>query len=139
MRRLSIPYLIFINRLSVDCSVLFWTNEAELDERILFQISIHVPTNIDFSKLPLDALRLFLSDGTGPIVVKCISSEEEKDTLLTRLEHISVSADGVEVKEVEARFRWRPGDNLILSGTISSSVPREIKVRSAVPSDNATS
>ena len=114
---------------SVDCSVVFWTNEAKLDEHVPFQMSITVPANIDLSDLPLTTLRLFLSDGTIPISIKRIPAGDENGICLTRLGHICADADGVEEKEVESTFRWRPGSTLVLSGKISSSIPREIQVR----------
>ena len=94
-----------------------------------FQISITVPVNVDLSEQPLTTLRLFLSDGTTPISIKRSPAGDERDICLTRLSHICVDADGVEEKEVESTFRWRPGSTLVLSGTISSSIPREIQVR----------
>ena len=98
-----------------------------------FQITIEVPVDVDFSALPLVTLSIFLSDGTGPITVDASgpgTGEAEKTcVIMSHVDHISASADGVEETVVKSPFMWRPGTTLVLSGTISSSVAQEIKVR----------
>lgn len=54
---------------------------------------------------------------------------EAKKICLSHVAHISATADGVEETVVKSPFLWKPGTTLVLSGTISSSVAQEIKVR----------
>ncbi|EJD08009.1 uncharacterized protein FOMMEDRAFT_138064 [Fomitiporia mediterranea MF3/22] len=118
-----------------DCSVIFWAPEIKLDERVAFQINLSVPQNVILSEVPIDAVKIFLSDGRTSITLRHLASESDVDASqdkrgeekITRVDIGHLALPNVEGKEADANLTWRSGSTIFIVGTFSSEIPQELK------------
>ncbi|KAL5532043.1 hypothetical protein ACEPAF_5607 [Sanghuangporus sanghuang] len=114
-----------------DCSVSFWTPEIKLGEQVAFQISFNVSPNVVLSGLPIRSLRLYTSDGR-PLVKICRNNErgqESKTISCIAVGHLALPLASEKI--VESALTFSSGKTIILTGTLSSEVPQEIKFSKA--------
>ncbi|KAG6332551.1 hypothetical protein ID866_6536 [Astraeus odoratus] len=111
-------------------SLIFWRPEARVGEDVTFQFSLFAPSNSDISGLPVDSITIVFSDDYLPIVLRHSSSEPSEPVRLVRAGQVQTvsAADGP--LEVATNLRWRRGDAVVVSGTITSSSAKLISLSS---------
>lgn len=71
-------------------------------------------------------------DGGTPIIIKQERSSDNGASVLSRVDVGHLHYRGLEIpqKEVEGNIRLQANEMLVISGTLSSDIPRELKVTS---------
>ncbi|KAI5120282.1 hypothetical protein M0805_005339 [Coniferiporia weirii] len=113
-----------------NASVVFWVPEVKLSEQVSFQISLSLPGDVVLSELPITTLRIYCSDNSAPIIVEHVASEDDPDQIVRRVDvgHLSLPLADATGKQVRANLRWRRREaTLVLAGTLSTSIPQELK------------
>jgi hypothetical protein len=112
--------------------LVFWTPEVRVGEEAAFQLSLAAPTNIDLSFLPITSVTITFSNGYYPVVLRHSPPTDDEatcqDIRLVKIGKVVHEDDDEEPDEVGADLRWRPGGRLVLSGSISSIVPKPLTV-----------
>ncbi|KAH7928708.1 hypothetical protein BV22DRAFT_1004322 [Leucogyrophana mollusca] len=111
----------------LDTTMLFWKSEVRVGEDAAFQLSLIAPTNTVISSLPIDSITVRFTEEYAPVIIQHTPASTQDRVRLVqvgRLEHED------EDMEIEADLRLKPGDRLIVSGTMSSEIPRLLKVSS---------
>jgi hypothetical protein len=130
----SSPHVISVSKLNlyiVDSTVVFWTPEVQVGERAAFQLSLTAPRNTTISALPIAELNVLFDEGVKPVVVRHLSQNLEDAVRTVDLGHVGPSDVEEHVEngpELQACLRWKPGDVVIFTGTMSSNVPGSFKV-----------
>lgn len=118
---------IFTDRDEVDTMLVFWTPEVRVGEGAGFQLSLATPTNMDLSALPIDSVTITFSDGYYPVVLQHSppTGDQVADTAvrLVKIGKLLPEDEDEEPEEICADLRWRPGERLVVSGSISSEAP----------------
>ncbi|EGN92744.1 hypothetical protein SERLA73DRAFT_98785 [Serpula lacrymans var. lacrymans S7.3] len=114
----------------LDTISVFWKQQVRVAEAAAFQLSLSAPLNTVISSLPIDSISVFFSEGFAPLTIRHSAPSEPKssDRVPMQLVKVGHVESGGETRELQADLRWRPGDILVLAGTISSEVPLTIKV-----------
>ncbi|KAG1737900.1 Gryzun, putative trafficking through golgi-domain-containing protein [Suillus paluster] len=116
----------------LDTMLVFWTPEVRVGEEAGFQLSLAAPTNIDLSALPVDSVVVTFSDGYYPVVLRHSPpiDGEVADTVvrLVKIGKVAPEDEDEEPEEICADLRWRPGERLVVSGSISSEAPGPLTV-----------
>lgn len=103
----------------VNTSVVFWKSDVRVGEEAAFQISLAAPSDAAISALPIHSISISFSEGYTPVVIHHDVSTHSEAVRLVSLGQIT----GEQPVEVGAYLRWRPGDQIILTGTLTSDVP----------------
>ncbi|KAG1830148.1 Gryzun, putative trafficking through golgi-domain-containing protein [Suillus variegatus] len=111
----------------LDTMLVFWVPEVRVGEEAGFQLSLSTPTNIDLSTLPIDSVTITFSDGYCPVVLRhsppTDSQVAERAVRLVKIGKVVPEDEDEELEEICADLRWRPGERLVVSGSISSEAP----------------
>lgn len=113
-----------INPCIVNTSVVFWKPEVQVGEEVAFQITLAAPSDAVISELPIHSISIIFSEGYPPIIVHHDTSAHSESVRFIPVGQIR----GETEVEVRAHLRWRPGDQVILTGTLASDVPGLFKV-----------
>ncbi|KAF8911521.1 Gryzun, putative trafficking through golgi-domain-containing protein [Gymnopilus junonius] len=113
-----------------DSDVIFWSHEVKVDEEAPFQFTLSAPSNTILSSIPFSRITFNFSGGVPPIAVDHEPSDMGGEVKVVRLGHISSS--GSTQPTVKANLRWQPGTTTVFSGTLSSSEPSELKIKTVV-------
>ena len=105
--------------------MVFWKPDVRVGEEAAFQILLAAPPDAMISSLPIHSISILFSEGHTPIVIHHDASPHSEQVRLVRLGQIR----GEDPIEVEVHLRWRPGDQIILTGTLASDVPGVFSVR----------
>jgi len=108
-----------------DTSVIFWSSEAFVDERVAFQLSLTAPSDIVISALPFSSLEIYFSHKEEPLMVY-----HKTDAASTgKVERVDLGDLSLEnISESEAYLRWEKGSTIVFVGTVSSDVPLALTV-----------
>lgn len=109
----------------VNTSVVFWKPELRVGEEAAFQILLAAPSDAMISELPIHSISILFSEGHSPIIIHHEASTYTEPVRLVSLGQIH----GEKPVEVKVHLRWRPGDQVILTGTLTSDVPGLFSVR----------
>ncbi|KAG0708617.1 Gryzun, putative trafficking through golgi-domain-containing protein [Suillus ampliporus] len=116
----------------LDTMLVFWTPEVRVGEEAGFQLSLAAPTNIDLSAIPVDSVIITFSDGYYPVVLRHSPpmDSEVADTVvrLVKIGKVAPEDEDEEPEEICADLRWRSGEKLVVSGSISSEAPGPLTV-----------
>ena len=106
---------------AVNTSVVFWKPEVRVGEEAAFQITLAAPAGATISELPIHSVSISFSEGYMPIIIHHdeYESAESEPVRLVPLGQVR----GEKTVEVRVRLRWRPGDQVILTGTIALDMP----------------
>lgn len=111
----------------LDTMLVFWTPEVRVGEEAGFQLSLATPTNMDLSALPIDSVTITFSDGYYPVALQHSPPTDDQvaDTIvrLVKIGKLVPEDEDEEPEEICADLRWRPGERLVVSGSISSEGP----------------
>jgi trafficking protein particle complex subunit 11 len=119
-----------LNSTTVDTSVVFWTSEAVVEERVAFQFSVAAPSDIAISALPFSSLAIYFSHKEEPIMV------HHNANLATSAKVQRVDLGDLSLKaatEYQGYLRWEKNAMIMFAGTVSSDVPITLAVRSHSP------
>ena len=105
--------------------MVFWKPEVRVGEEAAFQITLAAPSDAATSALPIHSISILFSDGYAPIFIHHDASSGSEHVRLVPLGHVQ----GENSIGVGADLRWRPGDQVILAGTLASDVPGIFSVR----------
>ncbi|KAH7910026.1 Gryzun, putative trafficking through golgi-domain-containing protein [Hygrophoropsis aurantiaca] len=108
-----------------EISIVFWKSEVRVGEDAVFQLSLIAPTNTVISSLPIDSITIHFPDEYGPVIIRHKASSTHECVRLVQVGQVKHEDEEV---EVEADLRWMPGDRLIVTGTVSSDIPRVLKI-----------
>lgn len=116
---------------AVNTSVVFWKPDVRVAEEAAFQISLVAPPDAAISALPIYSISILFSEGYAPIIIHhdASTSIHSEAVQLVPLGQIQ----GENPVEVSVYLRWRPGDQIILTGTLASDVPGVFSVRAFLP------
>lgn len=111
----------------LDTMLVFWAPEVRVGEEVAFQLSLATPTNMDLSALPIDSVTITFSDGYYPVVLQHSPPTDVQvaDTVvrLVKVGKLVPEDEDEEPEEICADLRWKPGERLVVSGSISSEAP----------------
>lgn len=111
----------------LDTMLVFWTPEVRVGEEAGFQLSLATPTNMDLSALPIDSVTITFSNGYYPVVLQHSPPTDDQvaDTAvrLVKVGKLVPEDEDEEPEEISADLRWKPGERLVVSGSISSEAP----------------
>ena len=130
----SFYFLMYSTLISpVDVTVVFWASEVMVGERGAFQIALSAPGNVTMVSLPIEAVEVVFGGGGRPVVVAVKHEGGDGEVAAVQrveLGHVDVrgSDGGGDGGSGSGCLRWRPGDTVVLCGTVSSDVPCSIKV-----------
>lgn len=110
----------------VDTSVVFWSPSVKIGEAAAFQVLLTAPTSISISSLPFSLLAIYLDGDGSPVTIRH-SPEKQQNASSVQWVNIGDVKSQVLV-EAEANLRWDFGGVLVVSATMSSSVPMVLKV-----------
>jgi trafficking protein particle complex subunit 11 len=115
---------------TVDTSVVFWTNEAVVKERVAFQLSITAPSNIAISALPFSSLAIYFSHKEEPVIVY-----HNLDLAAnTKVQRVDLGDLPPEIAvECQGHLQWEKSATIVFAGTVSSDVPITLTVCSHSP------
>ena len=119
-----------MNSTTVDTSVVFWTSEAVVEERVAFQFSVTAPSDIAISALPFSSLAIHFSHKEEPVMVR------HNPGLATsaKVQRVDLGDFPLEVAtEYQGYLRWEKSAMIMFAGTVSSDVPMTLAVRSHSP------
>lgn len=94
-------------------------------EEAAFQILLAAPSDAMISELPIHSISILFSEGYTPIIIHHDAATHSEPVRLVSLGQIR----GEKSVEVRVHLRWRPGDQVILTGTLASDVPGLFSVR----------
>ncbi|KAI9511510.1 Gryzun, putative trafficking through golgi-domain-containing protein [Russula earlei] len=108
-----------------DTSVVFWSSEAHVDQRVAFQLSISAPSDVLISAIPFSSLAIYFSHKEEPVLV-----HHKPDASSTaRIQRVDLGDLPLEVaSESEGYLRWEKGGTILFAGTVSSDVPLTLTV-----------
>lgn len=109
----------------MNTSVVFWRSDIRVGEEAAFQISLAAPSDATISALPIHSISILFSEGHTPIIIHHDASTHSESVRLVRLGRTG----GEKPVEVGAHLRWRPGDQIILTGALASDAPGVFSVR----------
>ncbi|KAG2153198.1 Gryzun, putative trafficking through golgi-domain-containing protein [Suillus clintonianus] len=116
----------------LDTMLVFWTPEVRVGEEAGFQLSLATPTNIDLSALPIDSVIITFSNGYYPVILRHSPPTDGQvaDTVvrLVKIGKVVPEDEDEEPEEICADLRWKPGERLVVSGSISSEAPGPLTV-----------
>ncbi|KAG8221229.1 glutathione transferase omega-1 [Butyriboletus roseoflavus] len=112
----------------LNTSVVFWRPDVRVGEEVAFQISLAAPSDVTLSTLPIHSISILFSEGYTPIIIHHDASTHSELVQLVPLGQIG----GEKPVEVGVHLRWRPGDQIILTGTLSSDTPGVFSVSNIV-------
>ncbi|KAF8549955.1 hypothetical protein OG21DRAFT_1420431 [Imleria badia] len=112
----------------LNTSVVFWKPEVRVGEEAAFQITLAVPGDAMISELPIHSISIVFSEGYAPIIINHDASRHPELVRLVPLGQVR----GEKPVEVKEHLRWRPGDQVILTGTLASDVPGVFSVSNIV-------
>ncbi|OAX31943.1 hypothetical protein K503DRAFT_702885 [Rhizopogon vinicolor AM-OR11-026] len=116
----------------LDTILVFWTPEVRVGEEAAFQLSLAAPTNIDLSALPVASVTITFSNGYYPVVLRHSPSTDnqaaDQNVRLVKIGKVMPEDEDEEPEEIAADLRWRPGERLVVSGSISSAAPGPLTV-----------
>ncbi|KAH0829099.1 Gryzun, putative trafficking through golgi-domain-containing protein [Lanmaoa asiatica] len=112
----------------LNTSVVFWKPDVRVGEEAAFQISLAAPSDAMISALPIHSISILFSEGYTPIVIHHDASTHSEPVRLVPLGQIR----GEKPVEVRGHLRWRPGDQIVLTGTLVSDVPGVFSVSNIV-------
>ncbi len=128
-------FLIGIHLL-VDSTVVFWKSKEETGNPVAFQLGMTASSEADISSLNFDSLHVFDAEDNLLFIVKHVPSVSEIDSRTGRsnvqhvdVGHLSLPISNPSQKEISANLKWSLGTSIVFKGIISSSIPREVKVR----------
>lgn len=111
----------------LDTMLVFWTPEVRVGEEAGFQLSLATPTNMDLSAVPIDSVTITFSNGYYPVVLRHSPPADDQvaDTAvrLVKVGKLVPEDEDEEPEEICADLRWKPGERLVVSGSISSEAP----------------
>jgi hypothetical protein len=117
--------------------LVFWTPEVQVGEEAGFQLSLATPTNMDLSALPIDSVTITFSNGYYPVVLQHSPPTDDQvaDTAvrLVKVGKLVPEDEDEESEEISAGLRWKPGERLVVSGSISSEAPGLLTVGVFLP------
>ena len=102
---------------AVNTSVVFWKPKVRVGEKTAFQITLAAPENATISELPIHSVSISFSEGYMPIIIHHDHLQNPNQCGWCRW------------IKCGARLRWRPGNQVILTGTIALDVPGVFGVR----------
>jgi len=117
--------LVVLTSCVVNTSVVFWKPEVRVGEEAAFQIMLAAPRGAMISELPIDSISIVFSGGYTPIMIRHDASGQSEPVRLASLGQVR----GEKPTEVAVHLRWRPGDQVILTGTLASDVTGVFSVR----------
>ena len=109
----------------MNTSVVFWRPEVRVGEEAAFQISLAASADAMISELPIHSISIVFSEGYAPIIIHHDASIHPEPVRLVPLGQVQ----GEQPVEVRQHLRWRPGNQVILTGTLASDVPGIFSVR----------
>lgn len=107
--------------------VIFWTQEAKVDEQMAFQLSLAASAQIPISKISFTELVIhFAHESLEPLVI-------ERDETVSPAEaiqrvHVGHVMRNAAPKTPSAKLRWDKGGVLVITGSVSSHLPGTIAV-----------
>lgn len=111
----------------LDTMLVFWTPEVRVGEEAGFQLSLATPTNMDLSAVPIDSVTITFSNGYYPVVLQHSPPTDDQvaDTAvrLVKVGKLVPEDEDEGPEEISADLRWKPGERLVVSGSISSEAP----------------
>lgn len=111
-------------------SLIFWRPAVKVGEDATFQFSLIMPPSSNISNLPVESVTIEFSDDYVPVTLHHSASESSGPVRLVRVGQVQpVGVTGTPL-EVVANLRWRPGDTMIISGTIPSLSPKQLSISS---------
>lgn len=105
--------------------MIFWTPEIKVEEQVAFQLALTAPSSVSIASIPFSRVAIFFGEGTSPIYVEHEPSDK-KEVHVVRLGHVIPTTDTRPV--IKANLRWHKGDSIIFAGSLSSEVPKVLKV-----------
>ena len=90
-----------------------------------FPVSVAAPADAMISKLQICLISIVFSEGYAPIVIHHDASIHPESVRLV----LSGQVQGERPAEVKQHLRWRPGNQVILTGTLTSDIPDVFSVR----------
>jgi hypothetical protein len=94
-------------------------------EEAAFQILLAAPSDAMISELPIHSISIWFSEGYTPITIHHDASAHSEPVRLVSLGQVHEEKPA----EVRVHLRWRPGDQVVLTGTLASDVPGLFSVR----------
>ncbi|KAI0002431.1 Gryzun, putative trafficking through golgi-domain-containing protein [Russula compacta] len=112
-----------------DTSIIFWSNEAFVDERVAFQLSLTAPSDVVISALPFSSLAIYFSHRKEPVIV-----HHSADGVSTaKIQRVNLGDLPLEVAaETEGCLRWEKGATILFVGTVLSDKPRTLTIARVV-------
>ena len=114
--------------------MIFWKPVVKVGEEAAFQFSLIMPPSSDISDLPINSLAIAFSDDYFPVTLCHSASESSAPVRLVHVGQVQPVGPTARPLEVVANLRWRPGDTLVVSGTVPSSSPKQLSVRGTLDS-----
>jgi len=125
MRGSSIPVSALTKSAKVNASIIFWSSEAFVDERVAFQLSLTAPNDVVISALPFSSLAIYFSHKEQPIIVH----HNVSATSASKFQRVDLGDVPLEIAaEREGCLRWEKGATILFVGTVSSDVPLKVTV-----------
>jgi hypothetical protein len=109
----------------VNTSIIFWSSEAFVDERVAFQLSLTAPSDVVISALPFSSLAIYFSHKEQPIIVHHNASA----TSASKFQRVDLGDLPLEIAiERGGCLRWEKDATILFVGTVSSDVPLTMTV-----------
>jgi trafficking protein particle complex subunit 11 len=109
----------------VNTSITFWSNEAFVDERVAFQLSLTAPSDVVLSGLPFTSLAIYFSHKEEPVIVH----HDPSATSAAIFQRVDLGDLPLEISvEREGCLKWEKGATIMFVGTVASDVPLTMTV-----------
>jgi trafficking protein particle complex subunit 11 len=119
-----------LNSTTVDTSVVFWTSEVVVEERVTFQFSVTAPSDIAISALPFSSLAIYFAHKEEPVIVYHNAGVPAS----AKVQRVDLGDLPLNVAmECQGYLRWDKSAMIVFAGTVSSDVPITLAVRSHSP------
>lgn len=120
----------------LDTVLVFWMPEVRVGEEAGFQLSLAISTDMDLSALPIDSVTITFSGGYYPVILRHSphtgSQVADRAVRLVNIGKVVPEDEDDEPEEIYTDLRWRPGERLVVSGSISSETPGPLTVVSII-------
>lgn len=124
MRGFSNLVSVLTESAKVNTSIIFWSSDAFVDERVAFQLSLTAPSDVVISALPFSSLAIYFSHKERPVIV-----HHNASTSASKFQRVALGDLPLEIAaEREGCLRWEKGATILFVGTVSSDVPLTLTV-----------
>ncbi|KAL4064245.1 Gryzun, putative trafficking through golgi-domain-containing protein [Scleroderma yunnanense] len=109
-------------------SLIFWRPAVKVGEEAAFQFTLIMPPSSDVSDLPIESVTIEFSNEYVPVTLHHSASESSELVRLVRVGQMQPIGSTCRPHVVVANLRWRPGDTMVISGTIPSSSLKQLSI-----------